>query len=286
MNTTTIRPITVFSVEDFGMPIPQFVQANAPLFYDLPLDPYDAKKEQIMLLQSTLDLNCTDILYKYYLGELDFSAIEQYYKMLPEKKQVEFDKIKPYRRRGVSRYSCNKSSSGWNARRIPTKPFSQTYAKISENHFDIRALPRIFTEIDEKSVSSDMFKTLLFGLIGKIAEYHPDISELDITVHHVLVETTKERVTSNSPEGIHQDGYDYIVSALVVERCAILGGESQIFDDDKTTKILTTTLQPGHGILQPDKDTHLWHKVTPIYVKEGMDIGFRSSIGFDIGLVR
>ena len=100
----------------------------------------------------------------------------------------------------------------------------------------------------------------------------------------MLVETAKERITSNSPEGIHQDGYDYIVSALVVERKNISGGISEIFANDKKSKILSTTLQPGFGLLQPDLNTDLWHHVTKI--QPTSDIGFRSSIGFDIALIR
>lgn len=286
MTTMTLAPISVFSVDDFGITTSTFLEETAPIFYDLPLDLYDAKKEQIFFLKNALGLDCDEILFRYYTGETGFETIAPFLQKLSPEEHKEFDKIQPYRRRAVSRFSCKKESGKWTASRIATKPFSQTYAKISEIGFDIRSLPRIFCEIDEKSVETNHFKTLILGLIHKIQGYHPEISELDITVHHVLVETTKERVTSNSPEGIHQDGYDYIVSALVIERKNIIGGESQIFDDDKTTKIVTTTLQPGCGILQPDKNTHLWHKVTPIYVKENANHGFRSSIGFDIGLVR
>jgi hypothetical protein len=188
----------------------------------------------------------------------------------------------------VSRFFLNLQKGQedqWFLKRIPTAEFSQSYAKIAEDQFDFRTLPRIFSEIDDGAVNSSLFKTLLVGLAQRVASWHPEISALDITVHHVLVETTKERITSNSPEGIHQDGFDYIVSALVIERNNVVGGESQIFDDDKTTKIFSTTLQPGFGILQPDKNTHLWHKVTPIVVQPPAELGFRSSIGFDIALV-
>ncbi|MGI2028443.1 2OG-Fe dioxygenase family protein [Endozoicomonas acroporae] len=80
---------------------------------------------------------------------------------------------------------------------------------------------------------------------------------------------------------MHQDGMDYIVSAFVVERQSIDGGESIIYSSDKKTPILKTVLQPGMGILQPDLGSGLWHTVTPISVAESFDIGWRSSIGLD-----
>ncbi len=295
---TATTPIQVFSVADFNINLPLFLQTFQPLFYSLPLDDYDAKKEQIMLLQNHLPAQTqgpqtTEKLHAYYMGELSLGALQPYLEQLLEEKQTEFAKIKPYRRRAVSRFAMHKNGHDWNFKRIPTKSFSQTEAKIAENYFDIRSLPRVFTEIDEQHVEQPLFHQLLTGLARRVGGYHPEISALDITVHHVLVETFTERVTSNSPEGIHQDGYDYIVSALVMERRNVLGGESQIFDEDKTTKILTTTLQPGHGILQPDKNTHLWHKVSQIVVedpKKALEAGtlgaFRSSMGFDIALVR
>jgi len=52
------------------------------------------------------------------------------------------------------------------------------------------------------------------------------------------------------------------------------------------TKIMETVLQSGQGILQPDKNTELWHEVTPIKCKEGVSKGYRSTIGFDITIER
>jgi hypothetical protein len=291
-----VAPIQVFSVADFGINLAKFLRTFRPIFYDLPLDHYDAKREQLIFLQKT----CADIqddpkvqqdFFSYYKGEVAFSALQPYFDRLLAHEKEEFSKIKPYRRRAVSRFSIKRDGGKWQQKRIPTAPFSQDYGKIDQKQFDFRLLPRIFSEIDEKHVEHPLFSQLIEGLSKTVGNYHPEISALDITVHHVLVETSKERVTSNSPEGIHQDGFDYIVSALVMERNNVLGGESQIFEEDKTTKILRTTLQPGQGMLQPDKDTHLWHKVTEIVVKKPKKVpetlgAFRSSIGFDIALVK
>lgn len=112
------------------------------------------------------------------------------------------------------------------------------------------------------------------------------ISGLSIVVHHVRIVTKLNRPISNSPEGIHQDGFPFIVSAFVVEREKVSGGISTIFGPDKKTEIFTTTLLPGVGLLQADQGSDLWHRVSPIYVdtEKFRDVksGYRSSIGFDI----
>lgn len=287
--TTTAAPIQVFSVSDFGIPLKSFLSATKPIFDGLPFDEYDCKKEQIVFLQTHLPeetKNADEMFYRYYKAEIGFQGISPFYLKLNEAEKEQFNRIKPYRRRAVSRFLLQYTPErGWVYERIPTSSFSQTYAKIKEDHFDFRSLPRIFSEIDEEAVSSKIFDRLMKGVASKVRSYHPDVDKLDITVHHVRVMTHKDKVTSNSPEGIHQDGFDYIVSALVVERVDVDGGESQIFGEDKQTKILTTTLQPGQGILQPDLNTSLWHSVSPIHVMR-KESGYRSSIGFDIALVR
>lgn len=56
-------------------------------------------------------------------------------------------------------------------------------------------------------------------------------------IHHILVECVNGDSATNSPEGIHQDGMDCIVSAFVVESRNICGAKSIVYLDDKETKI-------------------------------------------------
>ncbi|MCB1149321.1 MAG: 2OG-Fe dioxygenase family protein, partial [Chlamydiia bacterium] len=273
-------------VHDFGIDISEFLNVTSPHFYELPLDHYDSRKEQIVYLQDRLpamaDPAVEKLCFEYYNGERDAEFLKPYIALLNEADQKEFALIVPFRRRAVANFILKRTDAGWEYTRKPTPPFSQTYAKIAEERFDFRSLPRRFSEIDDKLISDGIFPKLLKGVAAKVGDIHPEVNSLDITAHHVMVTTRKVRPTSNSPEGIHQDGYDYIVSALVVERRKVKGGVSEIFTSDKKTRILSTVLQPGFGILQPDLNTSLWHHVTKIDPEE--DEGFRSSIGFDIAL--
>ena len=109
------------------------------------------------------------------------------------------------------------------------------------------------------------------------------------------VKSTLENPGDNSPEGAHEDGADFIVSALVINRINVEGAESQIIEElpnGKKEVIYKRILQPGEFAFQADTGEEktygndLWHHVTPFYVvdKSKRD-GWRDIIGFDINVV-
>ena len=97
----------------------------------------------------------------------------------------------------------------------------------------------------------------------------------------------------NAPEGIHEDGANYIISALVINRENIKGGTSQIHENTKVglQLIHEETLAPGQFIFQADTgeeilfDCDLWHYVTPIQAIQKTHKGYRDIIGLDIELL-
>ena len=50
----------------------------------------------------------------------------------------------------------------------------------------------------------------------------------------------------------------------------------------KKTKIFETILKNAQGIIQPDLNSELWHEVTEISQININEVGYRSSVGFDI----
>ena len=106
------------------------------------------------------------------------------------------------------------------------------------------------------------------------------------------VKATVAQPGDNSPEGAHEDGVDYIVSALVINRHNLKGGQSQIIEQLPTGKkeiIYRRTLRPGEFVFQADTrdeliyGTDLWHHVTPFTMaKPEKGEGWRDIIGLDI----
>lgn len=97
----------------------------------------------------------------------------------------------------------------------------------------------------------------------------------------------------NSPEGVHEDGAQYIVSALVINRENITGAETQIYEQlgNDRELIFNTILAPSEFAFQADTgEEHtfgndLWHYVTPIQPIDLSKKGIRDIIGFDIEIV-
>ena len=107
---------------------------------------------------------------------------------------------------------------------------------------------------------------------------HKKIKEVDVHIHQVRQTTYPEIDTHNSPEGVHRDGADTIVSAFIINRNNVTGGESVIYDEQKNM-IYKTILQNQEGLFM--EDVKQWHYVTPIECV-GTGLGFRDIVGLDI----
>lgn len=132
---------------------------------------------------------------------------------------------------------------------------------------------------------------LLVRLAEMVHEVRPRALEIEMVLHQMYIFADVLGTATNAPEGRHQDGAEYIVSALVMERVGVLGGESIVYLRDaaeQDVECLRHTLQIGEGLFQADKNTPLWHDVTPI--REDPNVppayGSRGIFGFDINVVR
>lgn len=153
---------------------------------------------------------------------------------------------------------------------------------------DYRGVPRTFERIEEK-ILQGRWITDFIGQISASAMlfenekrntciYENPIESLTVDVHQVRQVTYPGEESHNSPEGIHRDGADYVVSAFVLNRLNVEGGESVVYDSDKNP-VYKTTLKDGLGIFQEDRE--LWHYVSSVS-SVGNRMGFRDIIGLDI----
>ena len=149
---------------------------------------------------------------------------------------------------------------------------------------DNRGVKRQFELIDSYHINQPWilnFLTQISALSVLNHNYykgHKKIKEVDIHLHQVRQTAYSDMSAHNSPEGIHRDGCDYIVSAMVVMRNNVIGGESIIYDQNKMINY-KTILDDQEGIYQ--EDTKQWHYVTPIETV-GKGIGFRDILGIDV----
>ena len=111
------------------------------------------------------------------------------------------------------------------------------------------------------------------------------IDSFDVSLHQIRQITSSGIESHNSPEGIHQDGADYIISACVLNRYNIQGGTSYIYDNN-LDYLYTALLKENEFIFQDDKS--LYHYITPIQysnIHSDDPFGHRDIIGLDITIL-
>ena len=147
---------------------------------------------------------------------------------------------------------------------------------FSQNVDDDRQIPRKFECIDKNIRNMSFFREFLkhsVYLTINNSDFIPN--KLELSVHQVRQICYPYIDSHNSPEGIHKDGSDFLITAYVINRSNIIGGESMIYDNNKKL-IHKKILHSGDGIFQDDKN--LYHYVTPIQSVDN-HIGFRDILG-------
>lgn len=146
---------------------------------------------------------------------------------------------------------------------------------------DFRKETRTFLPL-EYHIMDDDFKDLLTQMSALAlysTNFNKNIKKMNMAVHQVRLITYPNIVADNAPEGIHRDGADTIVSALVMNKHNIQNAESILYDEN-LHKLLNTKLNVGEFIFQEDR--HLWHDITPIESSSTKkNIGYRDILGFD-----
>lgn len=279
-------PISIVNVIDFDIDLEKMKDKLRRGYKEYEHDAYLIQKNKIEILQSHLSQNelnkiGNEVWIKIYKGEIPDIDLPEIFPSLPNDVFFKISSLQPTRMRLISACELIWEEKGWEIQRIPCASFQQTEATISTNDLDYRLISRKFKELPEYLFDGDL-KKILIQVGDKVKEYNNSVKKLSISIHHTLILCIPDQISSNSPEGIHQDGMDYIVSALVVERNNVRGGKSIIYGADARTPLLNITLQSGQGIFQPDKGSELWHEVTPISLVNPNEPGYRSTIGFDI----
>lgn len=284
-------PIVLFDLKGMGVSLEGLKDGIAETYETLPWDMYLVKRDQIdfiiELFPNKKEVLQTEVLPRYFADEIGVSDLKEYTDQFSDDQRAEFEKIRPYRRRGISEFMLHKSEANayqWQIEELPYTPYTQD----SDVENDYRQLVRKFPPSPKAVTQNKEFREILAHLAAIT-----DISEgsrtkkIKIICQQVGIVTDLSQQVSNAPEGIHQDGCDYIVSALVVERKNIIHGESVVYGPDKKTEYLNCILQDGEGIFQADTGSPLWHVVKPILPESSNQNqpGIRNIIGYDIYVV-
>lgn len=280
-----------YPIEVFREPETRSLMAKSylKLFDSAPWDEYLLRQRHIETICENFSHNflTTEEKSNYYSGHTSLRAI--FSKLDKSKKSEKIRKyilnMKATRKRFISEVIVLLDDAKIvSLNRVKSIMFSQENAQLNnDNEQDYRKKKRTFYELPDEYFTKDLIK-LIESNVYRVLSSDKNIKKLRVTIHHTQIVATRDVEASNSPEGIHQDGMDYIVSAYVLERKNITGGYSLIYGPDKKTPILKTLLKAGDGIFQPDLNTDLWHSVESIRVKNEKSNGYRSSIGLDFSI--
>ena len=285
---TVTSPIRPFHLSEFGIDADSFLGRVAPSFHDLPLDPYDPslaaeklvrdnnivrykkhEREWLMLWEELSELQYTNAL----------AGVEFWQNRVSEPDLLqEIDVLRPHRRRSSFQFLATPDTVPfrWQLMEAGCPTFLQDVE-------DERSRARRFAPMPQEVRQDRDIKTLICMACQLVSQTSGLVSQkFKVTAHQMLTYADADRGGEPAPEGIHQDGSDFIISALVVERQNVTGGVSKVFYTENRDLALEVELQQGDGILQSDVDLGLWHGVTAVYLDDPEREGYRSIIGLDI----
>jgi hypothetical protein len=280
-----LPPLRHFDLGTFGINADQFLREFAPTFDRLSWDYYDVRLAQVKFLLAHFaaeENRLRSFLAGYYSGAKDLAEVGNLIHRLPAEARHAFEAICPYRQRSAASFEVTEGAAGMiRIVRVPLGAFAQGVGPA-----DPRSMARIFDEAAVEVTAHPDFQHLLSSVVRLVGEVAAPRRARRLAFHQVRTVARRGASSAVVPEGIHQDGADYVVSALVVERDGMVGGESVVYGLDRTTPFLRTVLKPGQGLFHADSGSPLWHGVSPIAVdpKTGCLEGRRSIFGFDIHL--
>jgi hypothetical protein len=100
----------------------------------------------------------------------------------------------------------------------------------------------------------------------------------EVRVHQIRVVASVKVPGLPAPEGIHQDGTDFLTLHLVRRR-NIAGGESTIYDLERRPIQHYVLREPLDSMIL--EDPRIMHGVTPVHPADGRTLGTRDLLGLD-----
>ncbi|MEH2302080.1 MAG: 2OG-Fe dioxygenase family protein [Nostoc sp.] len=154
-----------------------------------------------------------------------------------------------YRSRRLSRFTV----SGNELIKLPHGHFFQS----KEYNRLVGDVKREFAELDDALIELDIFRNLVLAFTDS-CKLHP---EAEIGVHQIRIICSPDNSGNPAPEGIHQDGTDFI-GIFSVNRDNIEGGETHLYTAKKEKPVFSKVLNPGELLLVNDHD--FFHFANPI----------------------
>jgi hypothetical protein len=164
-----------------------------------------------------------------------------------------------FRRRRFSRFTGTPS----HLHRLEHKYFVQS-SKVNKLAGDIK---RDFPELEDNLKDLPEFQRIVDAFVD-FSKIDPMVTEMG--VHQIRIVASKNEQGEPAPEGIHQDGFDF-VGIFCINRADISGGETHLYREKEGAPIFDKVLQPGEFVMVNDRTLyHYASAVAPIGDQQGV----------------
>ena len=188
-------------------------------------------------------------------ASLEATQFEPFFANLPVDPYIEGQ----FRRRRFSRFTGTPD----NLHRLEHKYFVQS-TQVNQLAGGIK---RDFPELEDNLTQLDGFQTLVAAFID-FSKIDPMVTEMG--VHQIRIVASKSEQGEPAPEGIHQDGFDF-VGIFVIQRRDITGAETHLYRAKDQPPVFNKVLQPGEFVMVNDRTHyHYTNAVAPTGDGEGV----------------
>lgn len=154
---------------------------------------------------------------------------------------------------------------------LPHKPYRQS----KEDNYLNGERDRLYSPILEDIQENAAFKQVIHSFAEVMASLHPSADWL-VQVFQNRIQASAAQPGQPTPEGIHRDGVDFVLT-LLIHRENVDGGESSTYAQDGKTLLAAVTLkEAGDFIFLNDK--LLKHDVQPINRLNPEKEGYRDAL--------
>jgi hypothetical protein len=274
-------PLHVIRLGDVGLD-EQFLHSIRPSFDRAQWDHYDVLSGTLQFLLRQPGAVAAEAARILEMADADDrrTAVNALLDTVPAALRDEVATFRPHRRRAFRHYALERTTTGeWAIDALEDTTFKQAVS-------DYRGTPRTFARMEDDVAAHSGVLALLASAAETAHRARPDVRRIDAYAHQVTTFARPRHSGSPAPEGLHQDGADFIVSALVVERANVRGGVSRVYEGrGHGTPVLEIELQAGEGIFQMDAGSDLWHEISSVEVVDPATEGHRMILGFDLHVV-
>jgi hypothetical protein len=135
------------------------------------------------------------------------------------------------------------------------------YRQSKQDNYLNGDMDQLYLPMQEDAQKNALFRQILFAFADVMAVLHPSVDWL-VQVFQNRILASHGQLGHPTPEGVHRDGVDYVLT-LLIERENVAGGESRVFaQDGQTLQAAKTLTGPGDYIFLNDRV--LKHSVQPI----------------------